>query len=80
MDERVKAMFPIGSSVADMGIELQKEGFSRIDWGSSPGEERRAMRREDRFPCNIGAYVNWRDDGKGGLAPVRASYSEEGCL
>jgi hypothetical protein len=80
MDERVKAMFPIGSPVADMGIELQKEGFSRIDWGSSPDEEHRAMRREDRFPCNIGAYFYWRDDGKGRVAAVRGLYREEGCL
>lgn len=80
MDERVKAMFPIGSPVEAMGEELEREGFRRMDWGSSPDGEHRAMRREDRLPCNIGAYVHWRDDGTGRVAAVRGVYQEEGCL
>ena len=34
-ERRVKASFPAGSSEAQMGIELGRQGFLREDWSSS---------------------------------------------
>lgn len=78
-DKRVKASFPVGSSEAQMGTTLQRQGFSRQDWASSVEHEHVAMRREDRFPCNQAAYVHWRADTDGHLTSVRGVYREEGC-
>ena len=79
-DRRVKAHFPIGTSVGEMGHELQKQGFSLADWGSAMDQERVAVRREDNWVCNQAAYVHWHADGNGRLTAIKGDYREEGCL
>ncbi len=79
-DSRIKAIFPVGSSEAEMGAKLQKQGFNRQDWQSSVEQEHTAMRREDRFPCNQAAYVYWHADAEGRLTSIKGAYREEGCL
>jgi hypothetical protein len=82
-DRRVKAAFPLGSSVSDMGQELSRQGFIRQDWTDwtiISSQEHKAMRREDFIPCNKAAYVYWRADKEGKLISIRGEYNEEGCL
>jgi hypothetical protein len=79
-DRRVKANFPIGIPVGQMGADLQREGFSRQDRDSSIVQEHAAMRREDSFACRQAAYVYWRADGEDQLTAIRGEYREEGCL
>ena len=78
--ERVTARFPIGSSEAEMTMELRRQGFSRQDWGSSTAEEHEAMRREDNGICAIAAYVYWRADADRHVTDIRGIYRNEGCL
>lgn len=79
-DRRVKASFPVGTPVGQMGTELQRQGFSRNDWSSSIEQEHEATRREDNGICNKAADVYWRADGEDRLTAVRGVYREEGCL
>jgi hypothetical protein len=79
-DNRVKAAFPIGTSVKAMGAELQREGFSRADWESLSEQEHEAVRREDNFVCKQAARIHWRASGEGRLTAIRGLYHEEGCL
>lgn len=79
-DRRVKARFPIGSTVSEMGASLHRQGFSRQDWSSSVEREHVAIRREDNFVCKQIAYVYWHDDGENHLTSIRGVYRDEGCL
>jgi hypothetical protein len=81
-NRRVTSRFPVGSSESKMTSELRREGFSRDDWNyaNAQGDEGKAMRREDGFPCAQAAYVYWRADDKGRLAAIRGVFQEEGCL
>ena len=81
-NRRVISNFPVGSSESKMTDELRREMFSRDDWNyaNAKGDEAKAMRREDGFPCAQAAYVYWRADSTGRLTTVRGIYQEEGCL
>jgi len=81
-NRRVTSRFPVGSSEHKMTDELRREGFSRDDWNyaNAKGDEAKAMRRKDGFPCAQAAYVYWRADGMGRLTAVKGVYQEEGCL
>ncbi len=87
-DERVRALFPIGSSVVSMREELQREGFKLGDTRSNDymlerqhvGEEV-ARRPGTRFVlCNEAAYVFWRTDAQERLLAVRGQYAIGPCV
>jgi len=82
IDRRVKARFPIGTQESVMTLEIQRQGFHRNDWTyQKPGnEEAAAVRSENDFVCNKGAFIFWRTDASGKLTSIRAEYREMGCL
>jgi Flp pilus assembly pilin Flp len=78
-NRRVTTAFPPGSFEADMGRELMRQGFSRMDWASTETEHE-AVRREDNWVCRQAAHIYWRGDVSGRISAVRGEYSEAGCL
>lgn len=81
-DRRLKQQFPIGTSEEAMINELKSQGFVRDDWAYQvPNhQEALALRSENDFVCNKGAFVYWRSDNSGKIISVRGEYREMGCL
>lgn len=79
-DMKVKARFPIGTLVSEMGEELRKEKFVREDWSDLPGSEHFAERYDGGAPgCNLSARVIWKSDANARLSAIRGEYSAT-CL
>jgi len=74
-DARVKARFPIQSSVAAMGAELQREQFIRKDWSDLPDQEHYAERDDGgAFGCNLFALIYWKSDKDEQITAIRGDY------
>jgi hypothetical protein len=74
-DTRVKARFPIGTPVAVMALELQREKFIRQDWSGLPGQEHYAEHYDGGAPiCNLIARVYWKSDEDDRLTAIRRNY------
>ena len=72
-DRRVKASFPVGSLVADMGQVLNAQGFWH-DWSCSTETEHFAGRDENTWMSKQGAYIQWRADKDGRILEIKGSY------
>lgn len=74
-DARVKERFSVGTPMAEVGLELQREGFVRQDWGSLPTEQHNARRYDGGgLFCNRVAWVYWKSDDTDRLASINGSY------
>ncbi len=74
-DARVKARFPIGSSVADMLHELHKEGFAESNKVFPPDDEHSATRKDGGTGvCSFTATVAWRPDRRDRVKTVSGNY------
>jgi len=78
-DERIRARFPIGSAVQDMGIELARNGFGRRDWTTIQDQEHRASFTNYGLPCALDFLVFWKADSQERLTNIRAAASAT-CL
>lgn len=71
-NRRVQERFPLALSDAEMGRELEKNGFQRTDWTTVVAEEHRAHRTEFGF-CRHDFDVYWRSDANGRLTSIRGT-------
>jgi hypothetical protein len=79
-DARVKARFSVGMPMADVGLELAREGFIRQDWAPLRTGEHFARRYDGGAPtCNLIAWVYWKADEGDRLTAIRGEYQVE-CL
>ena len=72
-DQRVRASFPIGSTVESMGRTLERQGFSH-DWSCSSEQEHLAIRNENDIGGVKSAYIQWRSDDGGRITSIKGSY------
>lgn len=79
-DRRVRARFPIGMADQDLGAELQRQGFTRKDWSSSPAAEHLAIFERDELICRESFEVYWRVDATGRLTSVRGDHPAAACV
>lgn len=74
-DNRVKARFPVGTSVKTMASELIKERFTREDWSDLPGQEHYARHYDGGAPvCKLLASIYWKSDENDRLTSIRGEY------
>jgi len=74
-DERVKARFPIGTPMAEVGLELAREKFVRQDWSPTQSGEHYADRYDGGAPvCNFDAFVYWKTDESDRLTEIKGVY------
>ncbi len=79
-DARVKARFPIGTPMADVGLELAREKFVRQDWIPLMNGEHYAQRYDGGAPiCNLVAWIYWKSDENYRLTAIRGLYTAT-CL
>lgn len=79
-DARVRARFPVGTSLQVLAEELEREGF-RPAWSDDQGgyNEYIAERRTGNLACEYSARVRWRLDDSGRLSSIRGLRREH-CL
>lgn len=79
-NERVKARFPVGMPLAEVGAELSREKFVRQDWSSLPSSQHLARRYDGGAPaCSHEADVTWQSDNDDRLVWIAGSYAAT-CL
>lgn len=78
-DARIQSNFKLGTSDADMGTQLQSQGFARTDWRSSINDEHEATLTEYGFPCRTDWVVHWRVDATGKLTAIHGDMASA-CL
>ena len=79
-DCRVKARFPLGTQMTDVGNELAREGFVRQDWAPLRTGEHYAKRYDGGAPvCDLEAWVYWLSDENDRLTAIRGIYQST-CL
>jgi hypothetical protein len=79
-DKRVRARYAIGMTDQALGADLEKQGFVRKDWSSSPAVEHEAGMWKAGLVCRDYFYVYWRVDPTGHLTSVRGDHPAGACL
>jgi hypothetical protein len=79
-DQRVRARYAIGMTDQALGADLDKQGFVRKDWSSSPTVEHKASFGKKTYLCVEDYAVYWRADPTGHLTSVRGEVPQGGCL
>ena len=78
-DRRIKARFPLGSTVDQLIANLSEQGFV-AEWPDARFNEYAAYSDVGNWVCNIGAHVYWTVGENGRIRSIRGMYREEGCL
>jgi hypothetical protein len=78
-DKRVRARYAIGATDLSLGADLEKQGFIRNDWSSSPAAEHVAGRVKKGLFCREVFNVYWRADPAGHLTSVRGEHPAPTC-
>ena len=61
--------------MAEVGLELSREKFERLDWSPLKNGEHYAKRYDGGAPvCNLEAWVYWKSDEADRLTDIRGVY------
>jgi len=78
-DKRVRARYAIGAVDQSLGADLDKQGFVRKDWGSSPSQEHMGSLTRKGLFCRDVFNVYWRADEAGHVTSVRGEHPAPTC-
>jgi hypothetical protein len=78
-DKRVRARYPIGATDLNLGADLDRQGFTRRDWGSLVSQEHMASKTRKGLFCRDVFNVYWRADDAGRLTSVRGEHPAPTC-
>jgi hypothetical protein len=73
-DERLKARYPIGSSLATLRGELRKEGFTIINHDFTNGYQESAVVEISDFACKTSWSVYWSANGAEEITALKGQY------
>jgi hypothetical protein len=73
-DRRIQARFPVGSSAAEIALELIRQGFKPTPERGDSASTRVYSFHKGAFPCDLVWNIVWREDSNGKVTATKGVY------